>query len=298
MTISVLIAAYRAAAFLPAALASIAAQTHPDWDLVVVEDGSRDATESLVRDFAVRHPGHKVHYENLGENRGVAAARNRLLDLAPGDAVAFLDADDEWRPTHLEDLSAALTAGAALAFSGIALWDGDHHRPIGDYLPPSDFLAQPRRSLFDRSFIQTSSCVALPRATIARAGRIDESLRIGEDRDYWFRCLAGGGRLTCTGKITCRYTKHEGSSMTKTLRVASDTVAFYRKHQRAEDIPTVLRRARLAEALTIHGRLLRAADPRTAAHAFGESLRLAPWRLDRVPWWLASRMAARKLSTA
>lgn len=298
MTISILIAAYHAGPFLPAALASIAAQTHVDWDLIVVEDGSRDATEDIVRAFAARHPGQRVLYENLGENRGVAAARNRLLALAPGEAVAFLDADDEWRPTHLADLCAALASGAALAFSGIALWDGDHHRPIGDYLPPAALVADPRRGLFSRSFIQTSSCVGLARATVARAGWLDESLRIGEDRDYWFRALAGGGRLVCTGKITCRYTKHEGSSMTKTLRVASDAVAFYRKHQTAADISPLQRRARLAEALTIHGRLLRAADPRSASHAFGEALRVAPWRLDRMPWLLVAWMAARRIGSA
>src|SRR4051812_261534 len=101
MKISVLIAAYHAAPFLPAALACVAAQTHADWELVVVEDGSRDGTEELVRALAAAHPTRRVIYDNLGENRGVAAARNRLLSLAKGDAVAFLDADDEWTPTHL-----------------------------------------------------------------------------------------------------------------------------------------------------------------------------------------------------
>src|SRR4051812_16700052 len=109
MKISVLIAAYRAAPFLPAALACVTAQTHADWELIVVEDGSHDGTEELVRAFAATHsPARRVTYDNLGENRGVAAARNRLLSLAQGEAVAFLDADDEWQPTHLADLAAVL----------------------------------------------------------------------------------------------------------------------------------------------------------------------------------------------
>ncbi len=276
MTLSVLIAAYRADRFLPAAFASIAAQTHADWDLVVVEDGSRDETEALTRAFAAAHPGHRVIYHNLGENRGVGAARNRLLELAPGDAIAFLDADDIWRPTHLADLHAALAGGAALACSGIEIWDGDRQSTMGTHVPTAAFLAAPHRWIYEHSFIQTSSCVALPRATIARIGRIDETLRIGEDRDYWFRALADGGRIACTGNFTCRYTKHAGSSMTQTLRVASDTVAFYRKHRADASLPVSVRRRMLANALWVQGRLLRATDRAAARALFRAAVREWP----------------------
>jgi glycosyltransferase involved in cell wall biosynthesis len=288
MKFSVLIAAYRAGPFLPAALASVAGQSHSDWELVVVEDGSRDGTEAIVRAFADVHAARSVRYENLGENRGVAAARNRLLALAEGEAVAFLDADDLWQPGHLADLATALFTGAALAFSGIELWNGDQHTSLGPYLPPVNYLQQPRAALFQHSFIQTSSCVALPRATIARIGWIDERMRIGEDRDYWFRAVAGGARLACTGRITCRYTKHAGSSMTQPLRVAADTVTFYRKHLGTSDLPSALRLACLAHALVTHGRLLRASDPLAARALFREAVHLQPWRIDRWPWLLTT----------
>lgn len=275
MTISVLIAAYNAAPFLPAALASIAAQKHTDWELVVVEDGSHDGSEEIIARFAqtVRQ---RVRYENLGVNRGVAAARNRLMAMASGEGIAFLDADDEWQPTHLSDLNDSLARGAALAFSGIELWDGDRRVTIGTHIPPAAWISNPRRWLYEYSFIQTSSCVALPRSTFEKTGQIDETLRIGEDRDYWFRSLAGGGRLICTGNITCRYTKHEGSSMTKTLRVAADTVAFYRKHRSDTTLPGTLRRRLLANALWIHGRLLRATDRSSARKLFRAAFKESP----------------------
>jgi glycosyltransferase involved in cell wall biosynthesis len=282
MKFSVLIAAYNAAPFLPAALACLAAQTHSAWELVVVEDGSRDGTEALVRAFADAHPSRRIVYDNLGENRGVAAARNRLLVLAQGDAVAFLDADDQWSPTHLSDLAQALAAGAALVISGIELWDGDRQTTMGTYFPPAAWIATPRRALFQQSFIQTSSCVALPRSTILRTGLIDESLRIGEDRDYWFRALADGGSLGCTGKITCRYTKHAGSSMTKTLRVAEDTAAFYRKHAQDASLPATLRRRLLANALVVQGRLLRGSDRARARLLFRSAVRA--WPLAPSSW--------------
>jgi hypothetical protein len=120
--------------------------------------------------------------------------------------------------------------------------------------------------LFEHSFIQTSSCVALSKETIIRTGKMDESLHIGEDRDYWLRALAGGNRLACTGNATCRYKKHHGSSMTKTLLVAADAVYFYQKHRNDTSLPVTLRRRLLAEALWIRGRLTRETD-RTAARS-------------------------------
>ncbi len=284
--VSVLIAAYRAAAFLPAALVSLRAQTHRAWELIVVEDGSRDGTEALVREFAaaVEQP---VRYENLGENRGVAAARNRLLERASGDIVAFLDADDAWQPSHLASLVHCLERGRhALAFSGLELWDGDTRRPLGHYRPGAALFAAPRRSLFLCSFIQTSSCVALPRASVACAGRFAETLRIGEDRDYWFRAVAGGGTIGFTGADTCRYTKHAGSSMTRTLRVAEDTVRFYEKHARAADIPARLRRRLLADSRWTLARLLRASAPATARDLGWQAWRATPLRPLLLGWCL------------
>lgn len=284
-SVSVLIAAYNAAAFLPEAFESLKAQTHRTWELVVVEDGSRDGTERLVLDFAAE-VDQPVRYENLGANRGVAAARSRLLALAEGDIVAFLDADDRWAAPHLASLVGVIAHGAALAFSGIELWDGSARRSLGTYQPHHDLVARPRLGLFLRSFIQTSSCVALPRRTIARTGAFDPTLRIGEDRDYWFRALADGATLACTGANTCRYTKHPGSSMTKTLRVAEDTVRFYEKHAHATDIPASLRRRLLADARLTLARLLLREDPIGARRLGWRAWRSAPTRLPLLAWCL------------
>ncbi len=277
-----LIAAYRADRFIPAALASVAAQTHLDWELVVVEDGSRDTTEALVRNFAATAAPNPVQYVNLGVNQGVAAARNRLLELSTGEAVAFLDADDRWHPEHLSGLAAALDAipAPALAVSAIERWDGDAGRSLGFHKPDAGQLRDPYRALFTRSFIETSSCVALPRATVARVGRFDESLHIGEDRDYWLRALATGGALGFSPAPSCRYTKHAGSSMTRTRRVAQDTARFYEKHLHAPGLPPALTRRALASALRTFGRLARREDPAAARAAFLRAWRLRPLALD------------------
>ncbi len=287
-TVSILIACYHAAPFLPAALECVRTQSLDDWELVVVEDGSHDGSEALVRAFAAR-VSQPVRYDNLGANHGVAAARNRLLALATGEIVAFLDADDLWGPAHLATLVACLRRGHALACSGLELWDGTAHRSLGTYRPRPEWLRSPRRWLYARSFIQTSSCVALPRTTVARVGRFDEDLRIGEDRDYWFRALAGSGTLGCTEEDTCRYTKHAGSSMTRTLRVAEDTVRFLEKHAPNCDLPA-LRRRLLAEARWNCARLLRHSQPVAARRLGWRAWRTTPWRLDLLLWCTAASL--------
>ena len=292
-TVSILIAAYHAAPFLPAALECVRTQLHRDWELVVVEDGSHDGTERIVREFAAQ-ASQPVRYDNLGNNRGVSAARNRLLELATGEAVAFLDADDLWQPEHLATLLASLAQGHELACSGIELWDTSAGRSLGSYRPLPEWIQSARRSLFTRSFIQTSSCVALPRASVAQVGRFDETLRIGEDRDYWFRALAGGGTLACTGQNTCRYNKHEGSSMTRTLRVTEDTVRFYEKHAAANDVPALLRRRLLADARWTHARLQRATEPATARRLGWLAWRAMPWRTDLLAWCLFASLPRRR----
>ncbi|HLP08134.1 MAG TPA: glycosyltransferase family A protein [Opitutaceae bacterium] len=293
-TVSVLIPAFNAARFLPDALQSLRAQTHRTWELIVVEDGSNDGTDLLVRDFAAEM-SQPIRYTNLGTNRGVAAARNRLLQLAQGDYIAFLDADDRWQPGHLATLVNCLARGGhALAFTGIEIWDALLGRSVGEHIPHADLVAAPRRGLFLRSFIQTSSCVALPRATVRRVGLFDEALRIGEDRDYWFRALAGGGTLGCTQSVTCRYNKHDGSSMTRTLRVAEDTVRFYEKHSRAEDIPARLRDRLLADSRWTLARLLRESDSAEAIALGWQAWRATPWRPHLLAWCLAAQLLRRR----
>jgi teichuronic acid biosynthesis glycosyltransferase TuaG len=92
--VSVIIPAYEAEAFLPRAIRSVEAQTFRDFEIVVVDDGSTDGTAEAARGFdSVRY----VRGAHLGE----AGARNRGLEEATGDLVAFVDADDEWLPEKL-----------------------------------------------------------------------------------------------------------------------------------------------------------------------------------------------------
>ncbi|MDD5350270.1 MAG: glycosyltransferase family A protein, partial [Chthoniobacteraceae bacterium] len=287
---SILIPAYNAGPFLGRALESVRDQVYAEWEVVVVEDGSRDETEALVRAFAEGVP-QTVRYENSGARLGVSAARNRAMALARGEVFAFLDADDWWTSRHLALGLAALDAGADVCFSGFHVYDEPEARERETVVPrvPPDPLAR----LFRSNFIQTASLVTVRRAAAEKAGGFDGALSVGEDCDYWMRVVAAGGRLACTGEPTCFYVKHGGSAMTRTLLVAEHSAAFYRKYLACPFLPAVLRKALYAGSLVNLGRLVRREEPVRARALFLEAWRIRPLRLDYLAYAAGTPVLAR-----
>ena len=285
MKVSVLIAAYRAGPFISTALQSVRVQTHTDWEVIVIEDGSHDDTEAVVAEFARSTP-QGVVYRNLGSNHGVGTARNRLLELATGDAVAFIDADDTWEPEHLAAAVAKIREGADLVVSGIRTFDLKTGATIKRVPVPPQVVSDPTRALFEVSAIITSSAVVLTRALATRTGQFDTTLRIGEDRDYWLRCSLEGGRFAGTEQFTCNYAKHDASSMARTLTVAEHEHRFYEKYRSLAEIPRKVRQHHRAASLISLGRLLRQRDPQKSAACFWQAWRCEPFN-PRIPVQLA-----------
>ena len=90
--------------FLAEAVESVLAQTYRDWELLLVDDGSTDRSTALAQRYADRFPGRVRYLEHPGhENRGMSATRNLGVANARGRYVAFLDADDVWRPEKLAE---------------------------------------------------------------------------------------------------------------------------------------------------------------------------------------------------
>jgi glycosyltransferase involved in cell wall biosynthesis len=96
--VSIITPARNAAATLAATIASVAAQTRPDWEMLIADDGSEDATAAIAAGWATRDPRVRPL---PGPREGPAGARNRAIRAARGRFIAFLDADDRWRPEKL-----------------------------------------------------------------------------------------------------------------------------------------------------------------------------------------------------
>lgn len=108
-TVSVVIPTYNDAGSVTDSIDSVLRQTHDDLELIVVDDGSDDDTTEVVR----RYTDPRLTYVRTGENRGASAARNTGIEVASGEYVAFLDADDIWHPTKLEKQVSCLESRSA-----------------------------------------------------------------------------------------------------------------------------------------------------------------------------------------
>lgn len=123
--VSVVMPAYNHERYVAAALDSVLAQTHSNLEIVVVDDGSRDATGALLDEYAARcvtHPLMVVHQANAGAHEAI----NHGLALARGEIIALMNSDDLYAPQRLERMLAALQSRAAgLAFSDTVFIDDE-----------------------------------------------------------------------------------------------------------------------------------------------------------------------------
>jgi len=99
-SVSIITPCYNAAHTLPGSVESILSQVYTDWELLLVDDCSTDGTADVIREFRARDP--RIRCLNLPRNGGAAKARNLGIEHARGRYIAFLDADDLWRPEKLE----------------------------------------------------------------------------------------------------------------------------------------------------------------------------------------------------
>ena len=167
---------------LRAAIASVRAQTFADWELVVVDDGSTDGTEAVVRTLVAADS--RIRYVSQPFT-GHAAARNHGLRVARGELVAYLDSDNVWFASFLAASVAALAVHPTTDCVYGALVTDAHPTPVR---PTPAILFQPfdRRRLLEENFIDINTVVHR-RALVDRYGGFDETLDRLVDWDLLLR---------------------------------------------------------------------------------------------------------------
>jgi glycosyltransferase involved in cell wall biosynthesis len=240
--ISVCMPAYKAERYLEATLASIRAQSFTDWELIIVEDGSHDRTEDIVRSFAAEGP-QPVRYFRHEANQGLAATRNTGFARATTEFVALLDADDLWYPNHLQlSLSTETATGADVIFSGCQLFDSDSGTRLEERAPPVGAMNDFPMSLHDGRIIIQPSTVVLRRAVIDKVGGFSREFPICNDLEFWFRLAKHGCRFAYTGEITCDYRKHGAALSKRSAELVAECAAIHRLHRDWKQIPASQRR--------------------------------------------------------
>lgn len=198
--ISCVIPVFDGARYVAAAIRSALAQTRPPDEIIVVDDGSRDDTAKKVACF-----GTAVTYVHQ-PHAGVAAARNRGVERASGNLLAFLDADDRWHPERLRRQLDAL-AGRP----NVELCDAESAYFWSEELGADERERDPR---YPHSFWHDTKpghigTWLVRRTAFARVGPFDPALRFSEDTDWLLRFGDGGGvRLTLREVLNHRRLHH------------------------------------------------------------------------------------------
>jgi glycosyltransferase involved in cell wall biosynthesis len=275
--ISVVMPAYNAERTLGAAATSVLWQTYDDLELLIVDDGSEDATRRIAESLS--GPVRVLH----GENGGVAAARNRALAEARGELIALCDADDILLPRHLEALVAVFDEHGGIATSN-CYWlfpngiDPRRVRYKGGFPGPE----RQRLAILEQNFVSVQSI--FPRSLVDEIGPFDEDRRWAEDWDFWLRAIFAGRRIHLQPRPLALYRWSDTGLSSVRDSMDEHIEAVLRKAARRDDLepaeraylsrrlagPSPFQLARRADAA------LRDARYVEAAAAYGEAAALSP----------------------
>jgi teichuronic acid biosynthesis glycosyltransferase TuaG len=227
--VSVIVPAHNAAAFIDGTLRSVVAQTVGDWEAVVVDDASSDATAETAAGIDPR-----IRVVRSDDNLGPAGARNLALEHATGELCALLDADDAWEPTYLErqlELYDRLSPDRRIgAVSSDAWLVGEDGSVLGRYYdrldPPGPPGTVTLERLLEWNVIYVGTLV--PRAVIDEVGPFDTATWGSEDHDLWLRIAEAGYELVVNPEPLARYRITTGSVSSNLVSLARTNQTTYR----------------------------------------------------------------------
>lgn len=212
--VSTVIPVYNGERFLAAAIESVAAQSYPARELIVVDDGSTDSSPAVAR----TQPGVKLIEQR---NRGVAAARNAGIAAAQGEFLAFLDQDDLWVPRKLE-----LQMAAMLADPEVGYVTGRQVMFLDEGLPPPAWL---KPALLDRPTpAPQPGTVLVRRSTFERIGTFDESYDTSSDAEWFFRAKDRGVKTVALDDVLLRKRVHDENELSRVKDIHSELLRIVR----------------------------------------------------------------------
>jgi glycosyltransferase involved in cell wall biosynthesis len=222
-TVSAIVIFLNEARFLDEAIASIRAQTYPDWELLLVDDGSSDASTAIARRHAETEPRRIRYLEHPGhQNRGMSASRNLGIAHARGRYVGFLDADDVWLPEKLAAQVSLLDArpDVSMVYGRTLVWhswqsgaaSADQYCDLG--VTPDTVIEPPRLlgNLIENRAQTPTTCNALVRREcLLELGGFQSEFRGMFEDQVFFMKLCLEKRVFVSSRTWARYRQRPDS---------------------------------------------------------------------------------------
>ena len=215
MKFSVIIPLYNKAPYVRKALETVCAQTYRDYEIIVINDGSTDNSSIIAEEYLKSIGG--VNYKIINQpNAGVAAARNNGVAQANGDYLAFLDADDWWKPTYLEQMARLIDD---YPDAGLYACNYIYYKPGKTRIAlniPTGYINYPKAYYESGSMPVWTGATLIPRKVYEAMSGFPVSIKLGEDFLLW-------------AKIAMRYP----------IALLNEPLAYYNN-----DVPATLRATR------------------------------------------------------
>lgn len=181
---SVVIPAYNCEKTIERVLDSVMAQTRFDLitEIIVINDGSTDNTDAVIKDYIKRKPGNKINYI-IQENHGVSYTRNKGIRIAEGEWIALLDSDDVWNPVKIERQYEVIASNQDIKFLGCQY-------PLKVLLKKRTGLVKLTPKELCLRSMPTTPSVVFERKAGVELGLYNESMRYSEDINFFQKFLS------------------------------------------------------------------------------------------------------------
>lgn len=215
-TVSIIIPNYNTAGFIAETLDSVFAQTFINYEVIVINDASPDTAELKTVLAPYRE---RIIFIDKAENSGTSPTRNFAAEHARADILAFLDADDIWQPTFLEEVLAFKRAGGYDMAYADAETFGVRQANVDDFL-----ASNPAEGEITRELLVGAKCHILPSGALIdtevfrRAGGFDPKVLRTEDFDLWMRFIFAGVRIGYLKRLLFKFRLRPGSGSGDTIQ--------------------------------------------------------------------------------
>ncbi len=245
--VTVVMPCYNANATIAASIASIQAQTFQDWELIVIDDGSHDASRHTVLKLAADDKRIRLFIQ---KNSGPAAARNRGVAMAYASIIAFLDSDDLWTPDHLALAVAMIQADETL---GVAFAPCQHMTAAG--LPTGHFTRSWVNGVTVADILAcnptaTCSSLVVRKDVFATAGDMRADMVHAEDQEWLFRVARSGWAIRSHDRATVEYRSSPHGLSSNVERMYQGWCTFIEHARQLE--PTLVARALPTASASMH----------------------------------------------
>lgn len=269
--VSIVMAAKNYARFLPMAVKSVLTQSFPNWELLIVDDGSTDDTRKAVAPFLMDSRIRYIASDCLGQSR----AKNLGVRLCCAEFIAFLDADDAWLPAKLSKQLCAMQGDSKVGVVACQRYHIDESTlDVPASLSDSDcsfaFGALQEVSI-DDVFVSNPICfssVMVRRGVFDLIGGFDPDLDLSIDYDLWLRVAAHFRIVNIPEKLTIYRTGHGNLSKKQSDRIATAFTIMHRADRRKAPVNETARCEGIADTYRSLGWLYRRSEPNRSLRAY------------------------------